>query len=106
VAIHDERHAFGKGVEARRRLGPPQPGHPFPKQGPAELNLSTGPRQAELSRRDARSSLDVAQAVRAAPQADEDRRWELVTQLDTHDGRAALDLADRLRHDPEPSHAS
>lgn len=46
----------------------------------------------------------VAQVVQEALHADEDRRWELVTQLHLHGGQAALDIADQLRHHPEPSH--
>ncbi|MDG6108645.1 HEAT repeat domain-containing protein [Dactylosporangium aurantiacum] len=46
----------------------------------------------------------VAQVMHEALQADADRRWELVTQLHVSGGQEALDLADRLRHDPEPSH--
>lgn len=53
-------------------------------------------------------NLTVAQAVeealRAAADGDEDRRWELVSHLHGHGGREALDVAARLRRHPEPSH--
>lgn len=54
------------------------------------------------------SELTVAQAVdealRAAAEDDEDRRWELVSQLHAHGGRQALDVASRLRGRPGSSH--
>ncbi|MEV0132981.1 HEAT repeat domain-containing protein [Dactylosporangium sp. NPDC050688] len=46
----------------------------------------------------------VAQAMQEALHADEDRRWELVWQLQAHGGQETLDLADRYRRDPDPSH--
>jgi HEAT repeat protein len=52
--------------------------------------------------------LTVAQAVedalRAATDGDEDRRWNLVSHLHGHGGREALEIAARLRHHPERSY--
>lgn len=54
------------------------------------------------------SELTVAQAVdealRAAAEDDESRRWELVSHLHTHGGHQALDIASRLHEHLEPSH--
>jgi HEAT repeat protein len=46
----------------------------------------------------------VGDALRAAADGDDDRRWELITQLHIHGGSHALDEAARLRQDPEPTH--
>lgn len=46
----------------------------------------------------------IGDALRAAADGDEDRRWELVAQLQIHGGLHALDEAAQLRQDPDPRH--
>jgi len=50
------------------------------------------------------SGAAVADALHAASEGDEDRSWELITQLWLHGGSHALDAAARLGHRPEPTH--
>jgi HEAT repeat protein len=46
----------------------------------------------------------VDDALRAAAENDEDRRWELVGRLHVHGGRRALEVASRLRDHPGAAH--